>query len=112
MFTHGIQVGTVRAQSRSLRSATDDLIGGLTQENQSLRKSGGYQRESLGGRDALSVSLTNVSEMTGRPEVVTVYTAMLRNGDLFYVIAVAPEDKIQDYQRTFMVVVGTVAVND
>ena len=112
VFTHGIQVGTVHSQSRSLRSATDELIGGLTQENQSLRKSGGYQRESLGRRDALSLSLTNVSEMTGRPEVVTVYTTMLRNGDLFYLIAVAPQDEFQDYQRTFMAVVGTVAVND
>jgi Zn-dependent protease with chaperone function len=112
VFSHGIQVGTVHSQSRSLRSATDELIGGLTQENQSLRKSGGYQRESLGRRDALSVSLTNVSEMTGRPEVVTVYTTMLQNGDLFYLIAVVPQNELQDYQRTFMAVVGTVAVND
>ena len=112
VFTHGIQVGTVRAQSRSLRSATDELINGLTQENQSLRRNGGYQRETLGRRDALSVSLTNVSEMTGRPEVVTVYTTMLQNGDLFYLIAVAPQDEFQDYQRTFMAVVGTVDLND
>jgi Zn-dependent protease with chaperone function len=112
VFTHGIQVGTVRSQSRSLKNATDELIGGLTKENQGLQKRGGYQRESLGRRDAISVSLTNVSEITGRPEVVTVYTTMLRSGDLFYVIAVAPEDQIQDYQRTFMAVVGTVALND
>ena len=112
VFTHGIQVGTVRTQSRSLRSATDELINGLTQENQSLRRNGGYQRETLGKRDAQSVSLTNVSEMTGRPEVVTVYTTMLRNGDLFYLIAVAPQDQVQDYQRTFMAIVGTVNLND
>jgi Zn-dependent protease with chaperone function len=112
VFTHGIQVGTVRTQSRSLRSATDELINGLTQENQSLRRNGGYQRETLGKRDAQSVSLTNVSEMTGRPEVVTVYTTMLRNGDLFYLIAVAPQDQVQDYQRTFMAIVGTVDLND
>ena len=112
VFSHGIQVGTERAQSRSLRSATDELINGLTQDNQSLRRNGSYERETLGRRDALSVSLTNVSELTGRPEVVTVYTAMLRNGDLFYLIAVAPQDEIQDYQRTFMAIVGTIDLND
>jgi Zn-dependent protease with chaperone function len=112
VFTHGIQVGTLRAQSHSLKSATDELINGLTQDNQSLRRSGGYQRETLGRRDALSLSLSNVSELTRRPEVVTVYTTMLRNGDLFYLIAVAPQDEIQDYQRTFMAIVTTVDLND
>ena len=112
IFTHGIQIGVVRAQSNSLRTATDELIQGLTQENQSLRRSGGYQRETLGRRDALSVLLTNVSEMTGRPEVITLYTTMLRSGDVFYLIAVAPQDESQDYQRIFMAVLGTVSIND
>ncbi|HLF82700.1 MAG TPA: M48 family metallopeptidase [Blastocatellia bacterium] len=112
VFTHGIQVGAVRAQSNSLRTATDELIRALAQGNQNLRRNGGYQRETLGRRDALAVSLTNISEMTGRPEHVTVYTTMLRSGDLFYLIAVAPQDEIQDYQRTFTVVLGTVSVND
>jgi hypothetical protein len=112
VFTHGIQVGAVRAQSNSLRAATDELIRELAQGNQNLRRSGGYQRETLGRRDALAVSLTNISELTGRPELVTVYTTMLRSGDLFYLIAVAPQDESQDYQRTFTVVLGTVSVND
>lgn len=112
VFTHGIQVGALRAQSRSLKSASDELINGLTQDNRSLRRSGGYQRETLGRRDALSLSLSNVSELSGRPEVITVYTTMLRNGDLFYLIAVAPQDEIQDYQRTFMAIVTTVDLND
>jgi len=112
VFTHGIQVGAVRAQSNSLRAATDELIRGLAQGNQNLRRNGGYQRETLGRRDALAVSLTNISEMSGRPEFVTLYTTMLRSGDLFYLIAVAPQDESQDYQRTFMAVLGTVSVND
>jgi hypothetical protein len=112
VFTHGIQVGAVRAQSNSLRAATDELIRELAQGNQNLRRSGGYQRETLGRRDALAVSLTNISELTGRPELVTVYTTMLKSGDLFYLIAVAPQDESQDYQRTFTVVLGTVSVND
>lgn len=112
VFTHGIQIGTMRAQSTSLRSATDELINGLTQDNQDLRRNGGYQQETLGRRAGLSVSLTNVSEITRRPQVVTVYTALLRNGELFYLIAVAPQDEIQNYQRTFMAIVGAVDLND
>ena len=112
VFTHGIQVGSAPAQSNSLRAATDELIRALTQGNRNLRRNGGYQQETLGRRDAYAVSLTNISELTGRPELVSVYTTLLRNGDLLYLIAVAPQDESQDYQRTFMAVLGTVSVND
>jgi Zn-dependent protease with chaperone function len=112
VFTHGIQVGVARAQSNSLRTATDELIRALAQGNQNLRKSGGYQRETLGRREALAASLANISELTGRPEIVSLYTMMLRSGDLFYVIAVTPEDEGQNYFRTFTAVLGTLSVND
>lgn len=112
VFTHGIQVGAVRAQSSSLRSATDDLIRELTQGNPNLRRNGSYQRESLGRRDGLSASMTNVSELSGRPELVTVYTTMLRSGELFYLFAVSPQEESQNYQHVFTAVLGTVAVND
>lgn len=112
VFTHGIQVGSVRTRSNSLRSATDELIRALAQGNRNLRRSGGYQSEILGRRDALAVPLTNISEMTGTPELVSLYTVLLRNGDLFYVIAVAPQDESQNYERTFTAVLGTVIVND
>jgi hypothetical protein len=112
VFTHGIQVGSARPTTRSLRDATDQLIRSLSQGNQSLRRSSGYEREYLGRREGLSVSLSNVSEATGRAEIVTLYTVMLRTGDLFYVIAVAPENEYQTYQRTFMAILQSVALND
>ena len=112
LFTHGIQVGAIRAQSNSLRAATDELIRELTQGNQNLHRNGAYQSETLGRRDVLAVSLTNISELSGQPEVVTLYTTMLKNGDLFYLVAVSPQDESQDYQRTFMAVLGTLSIND
>jgi hypothetical protein len=112
LFTHGIQVGTIRASSRSLRDATDELINGLTQDNQDLRRNGGDQREILGKREGLSVSLNNVSEITRKPENVTIYTTMLRNGDLFYLVAVAPQDQYQNYESTFLGILGTIDLND
>ncbi len=112
LFTHGIQVGAIRAQSNSLRAATDELIRELTQGNQNLRKNGAYQSETIARRDALAVSLTNISEMSGRPELVTLYTTMLKSGELFYLVAVSPQDESQDYQRTFLAVLGTVSINE
>lgn len=112
VFTHGIQIGTSRASATSLRSATDQLINSLAQGNPNLRRFGGYQSGNLGNRDALAVSLNNVSEITSRPEIVTIYTTMLRNGDLFYLIAVAPQDEYQTYQRTFASILRTVGINE
>jgi len=112
LFTHGIQVGTIRASTRNLRDATDELINGLTQDNQELRRNGGDQRETLGKREGLSVSLNNVSEITRKPENVTIYTTMLRNGDLFYLVAVAPQDQYQTYESTFLGILGTIDLND
>lgn len=112
VFTHGIQVGATRGASGSLREATDQLINGLAQGNRNLRKYGGYEREDIGRREGLSIDLSNVSEVTGRPEIVSVYTTLLRNGDLFYVIAVAPQEDHQSYQRTFLAIIRTVELSD
>jgi hypothetical protein len=112
LFTHGIQVGTIRTSSRNLREATDELINGLTQDNQDLRRNGGDRRETLGRREGLSVSLNNISEMTRKPENVTIYTAILKNGDLFYMVAVAPQDQYQNYESTFLGILGTIDLND
>jgi Zn-dependent protease with chaperone function len=112
LFTHGIQIGTIHTSSRNVRDATDELINGLTQDNQSLRRNGGDQRETLSRREGLSVLLSNVSDITHKPENVTIYTAMLRNGDLFYLVAVAPQDEYQNYQSTFLGILRTVDLND
>jgi hypothetical protein len=112
-FTHGMQVGLSRGSgNKNLKSATDQLLQGIAQGNPNLRKAGGYEREYVGRRDGLSISLTNVSDVTGRPEVVMLYTTMLRNGDLFYLIGVAPEEEFQTYQRSFVVIVQNIAIND
>ena len=112
LFTHGIQIGAIKTTSKNLKEATDELINGLTQDNQDLRRNGADRRETLGRREGLSVSLNNVSEITRKPENVTIYTAMLRNGDLFYVVAVAPQEQYQNYESTFLGVLGTLDLND
>lgn len=112
VYTHGVQVGSIHGESGSLRTATDRLINDLAQGNPNLRKNGGYERELLGRREGVSISLSTVAATTGRPEIVTLYTTMLRNGDLFYLIAVAPQDEFQNYQKTFMGILRTVELSD
>jgi hypothetical protein len=41
-----------------------------------------------------------------------VYTTMLRNGNLFYAIGVAPRDEFGNYQGTFQRVVDSVQLNE
>jgi beta-barrel assembly-enhancing protease len=112
VFTHGLQVGVTRADGGNLRQATDQYISELTQGNRNLRMGGGYRREYIGNREGLAAVLSNVNEVTRRSEVITVYTTRLRNGDLFYMVAVAPRDEYNQYQRVFQTIVRTVEIND
>ena len=105
-------VGVAQARSSNLQQATDDYINALAQGNPNLRQQGGYRRGEIGGRNALAMVLSNTNEATRRPEVVTVYTTMLRNGGLFYMIAFAPQSEQGAYQRTFQEMLRTIQLND
>lgn len=111
VFTHGTQIGMARVNARTLRQATDEYLYSLSQGNRNLRRYSDFQRESIGGREGLSIILTNSSEVTGQTELVTIYTTLLRNGSLMYVIAVAPEREYQGYQRVFQNIVRSIQVN-
>jgi hypothetical protein len=111
VYTHGVNVGLARTNSRNLRQATDEFIQNLAQGNNNLRQQSGYTRGTIDRRNALAITLSNVNEATGRQEVVTVYTTMLQDGSLFYVIAVAPRDEYNAYARTFQTVVNSIRLN-
>jgi hypothetical protein len=110
-FTHGAQVELTRASSRDLQSATDDLLNSLGQGNSNLRRAGSPWRTTLSKRDALAVSLRNVSEVTGQPETVTLLTTFTGNGELLYVIFVAPTNEYGSYQSVFDRIARSLIVN-
>jgi Zn-dependent protease with chaperone function len=112
VFTHGVNFGVVQAQSNNLRQATDQFIRSLIQGNPNMRQQSGYQRGNIAGREGLAMTLTNVNEATGRREIVTVYTTQLRNGGLFYMIAVAPQDEYRNYQGAFQNILRSIQLND
>jgi Zn-dependent protease with chaperone function len=112
-FTHGVQIGAIPNESHDHQAATDELLDSLLRGNPQLRRqSGGYIRESISGRAALSTTLRNVSEVTGQPEIVTVSTVPLRDGSLLYIIGVVPQGEANQYTGAFRRVKESVQIAD
>lgn len=112
VFTHGVNVGITQAQGNNLRDATDYFINTLAQGNGNIRAQGGYQRGTVDGRNALALTLSNVNEATRRSERITVYTTLLRDGQLFYLIMVAPQNDYGTFQSAFSNVLRSVQLNN
>jgi beta-barrel assembly-enhancing protease len=101
VFTHGVQAGVARNETHDLQTATDELIQSLAASNPRLKQASGYSRATIGGRPGLSTTLGNVSEATGRNEQVNVFTALMPDGTLFYMIGVAPDAEFGSYEPVF-----------
>jgi Zn-dependent protease with chaperone function len=112
VFTHGVNFGAAQTRSRNLQQATNEFIQGLAQGNNALRQRSAPQRGTLAQRNALYTSFSNVSEATGRPEIVEVYTTLLRNGELFYLITVVPQNEAVSYQRAFQRIARSLQIRD
>jgi len=101
VFTHGVEIGAARNESHDLQTATDELVDSLAQANPGLRRSSGYDRVNLSGRAALRTVLANSQSVTGEPESIVVFTSQLRDGNLFYAVAVAPQNDFNAYRGVF-----------
>ncbi|MDQ2921973.1 MAG: M48 family metallopeptidase [Acidobacteriota bacterium] len=112
VYTHGVNFGVAQTQSRNLQQATQEFLNGLSQGNGNLRQRSGFQRTTVAGRNGLTTTLSNTNEATGQPEIITVVTTQLRNGELFYMIAVAPENEWSSYQAAFRNILRSVQIND
>jgi Zn-dependent protease with chaperone function len=111
VFTHGAIVGVVNAQTNNLRQASQRYVDALLQSNPYLRQQRGFRSTRIDGNPALNTRLVGRSNVTGRTEVVTVYTTMLRNGNLFYLIGVTPQDQSQVYDRAFRTMLQSLEIN-
>lgn len=112
VYTHGVNFGVAQTQSRNLQQATQEFLNGLAQGNGNMRQRTGFQRTTLSGRTALSTSLSNINEATGQAEVVTLVTTQLRNGQLFYMIAVAPQNESRSFQTAFSSILRSVRLTN
>ena len=99
-FTHGLEIGVTRSEG-NLQQQTEQLLQGFAQSNPQLRRQGGYSRTNIGGRQGLTTTLSNVSEVSGDAEAVNVSTVQLRDGSVLFLIGVAPTDQARTYLTTF-----------
>ncbi|HEV7375108.1 MAG TPA: hypothetical protein VGN95_10355 [Pyrinomonadaceae bacterium] len=111
-LTHGAMIGVMPVGSNDPQIASEQYVNALLQSNLYLQKQGSPQRIEIAGRDGFLTQLSGVSAVTGRAEVVTVYTLLLKSGKMFYLIAVVPQDEQGNYQDTFQNILGSVKIND
>ena len=111
-ITHGVMFSVAQTQNRALQSAAREVVNGLIQgENSYLRQQAGFQRTSLGGRNAVATTLIGRSPLTRRDERVTIVVTSLGNGQVFYMAAVAPQDEFGTYQRSFTDIMRSLQLN-
>src|SRR2546423_1383556 len=112
VFTHAVNAGVAQSRYGNLQQATNDFINGLQQGNPNLRARSNYQRVTVDGRAGYFITLNNVNEATNQPEVVNVVTTQLRNGGMFYLIQVSPNNDYGTYQSVFSNILRSLQLND
>jgi Zn-dependent protease with chaperone function len=100
-FTHGVQVGVAQGGGGNLQQDTQQLLQSFSRSNPDLRAAGNSRRETIGGRQGITTPLSNVSEVTGEREYITLSTTQLRDGSLLYIVGVAPQSEAKTYENAF-----------
>jgi hypothetical protein len=111
VFTYGVEFGLAKAASRNLREATNTWLKAIAQGNPNLRVAGEQEFLKMSQRTALGTPLTNPSPLGG-PERITVYTAFLADGSLFYYLTLVPENDAEGYQQTFSQIGRSIRLTD
>jgi beta-barrel assembly-enhancing protease len=111
-ITRGALIGLFQSQSKNLNDATDEYVSGILKGNDYLRQQSGYTRATISGRNALATVLSGRSPVTGKAEVATVYTTQLRNGQLFYLVAVSPQDESSNYNYAFRNMIRSIRLSE
>ena len=111
-ITHGVMVGLFPGQGYDLRQDTESYVSETLKGNSYLRQQPRLTSRYLAGRPGLTTQLAGRSPVTGKTEVVTVYTAQLSNGQLFYAVTVVPSDESYNYTTAFRNVLNSIRLND
>jgi Zn-dependent protease with chaperone function len=110
-ITRGVMLG-MSAGSGNFQNDTQNYVNSLIQGNTYLRQRTGFSQTYIGNRQGYTTQLSGRSPLTGRTEIVTVYTTQLRNGNVFYAITVVPSDESGSYSYAFRNVLNSIQLND
>ncbi len=105
--THGLFIGAVPPQSDNLEEANAKFVQEQITTNPDFRIVRSPQAISLGGRRGYATMLAGPSTVTGVMEIDVIHTTAASDGQLFYVITMAPEDEWQAYQPAFQEVLNS-----
>ena len=111
VFTHGAEIGVSRASSNDLNDATMALVESFRRGNPDLRTQGSLRQARVAGRTGMAVPMVNRSALQGI-EHVGLYTTFLRDGNLFYVATIVPENEMSAYQPTFSRMLNSLRLKD
>jgi hypothetical protein len=111
-FTHGVQFGVAQGGSGNLQKDTQSLLQTFARNNPNLHLQGGYRRDSVGGRAGITAQLTNTSDISGQPEYIALTTTQLRDGNILYMIGVAPQSEANTYENVFRNIRRSVRISD
>ena len=111
-FTHGVEFGTAQGSSGNLQRDTQSLLQSFARSNPNLRQQSGFSRVNVNGRQGLVTQLSNVSEVNGQREFVQLTTVYLRDGNMLYMIGVAPQNEADTYNNTFNRVRSSLKLSD
>ncbi|HWV95385.1 MAG TPA: hypothetical protein VNZ24_13745, partial [Vicinamibacterales bacterium] len=110
--THGFQVGVTARGSGNLQQDTDQIVSAFAQSNPQLRRQEGYSRETIGGRNGVRTTLSNQSDITGQPEVISLATTQLNDGRVLFLVGVAPQRDAGTYNDVFRRVRQSLQLSD
>lgn len=111
-ITHGAMIGVVRSNSNSLEQSSEEYLNQLLQGNNYLSQRGSFLRTTIDRREAYTAQLVGRSPITGQNELVTVYTTMMRNGEMFYFATVTPETDSSGYSNAFRTMVNSIRIDN
>jgi hypothetical protein len=107
VVTHGIFIGATAPPSTDLESANAAFVKQQVDMNQDFRIARAPERINFGGRAGYATIVAGASTVTGVTEIDVIYTTATRDGKLFYLITIVPEDEAKTYQATFEHIAGS-----
>ncbi len=111
-ITRGALIGIYNGRNRNLSRDSEAYVSEMLQGNSYLTQRGGLVQTYVAGRQGYTAVLSGRSPITGRTEVVTIYTTQLRNGGLFYADTVVPDTEAQNYSYAFRAMLNSIRLND
>jgi Zn-dependent protease with chaperone function len=111
-ITHGMLIGAYRSTTTGMLNATRNYVSEMLQSNSYLSQRNNLTRTTVGGRQAYTTTLSGLSPVTNRNEVVTIYTVQLRSGNLLTLAAVAPEADVYRYNVAFRGMINSIQLID